>query len=165
MCPWEGGWVLSWGEGLQAHFPDSKKGHPGVHLVAGASCLPSSHCREAAGPKTPLRREGKPEGETRGGARGGVRPRSASRKGGHMSAQPRLAAQTRTPTSTSELGSSLRLHEVMEPLADPEPASGPGPHRLRSDLGLSPPHVPPRLHSSKARGGGDTGSDQSDASL
>lgn len=149
---------MSWSEGLQAHCPDSKEGDPGVNLVAGASCLPSSHCGEAGGPKTPLRPEGKPKGERRGEGRGAVRLRLTQRRPRERPAPPDC------PDSDPDLHlGALRHHEVTEPLADLEPASGPCPHRVRSDLGFSPPHVPPRLHCSKIRR--DTGSNQSDASL
>lgn len=152
---------MSWGDGLQAHCPDSE-GHPGVHLVAGARCLPRSHCGEAAGPKIPLRRETGPKAKGgRGEGRSAAPLRLTQRRPRERPAPPNR------PDSDPDLhlraGSSLRPHEVTEPLAHPEPASGPGPHRLRSDLEPSPPHVPPRLHCAKVRR--DTGSDQSDASL
>lgn len=98
---------MSWSEGLQAHCPDSKEGDPGVNLVAGASCLPSSHCGEAGGPKTPLRPEGKPKGERRGKGRGAVRLRLTQRRPRERPAPPDC------PDSDPDLHLGARVYDTM----------------------------------------------------
>lgn len=57
--------------------------------------------------------------KAKGGARGGVPSGSASRKGGHVSDQPRLTAGIRTPTSTSELYDTMRSRSLSPTLSRP----------------------------------------------
>lgn len=139
---------MSWSEGLQAHCPDSKEGDPGVNLVAGASCLPSSHCGEAGGPKTPLRPEGKPKGERRGEGRGAVRLRLTQRRPRERPAPPDC------PDSDPDFHLGARVYDTMRSRSLSPTLSRPAGHaRTVFDLtlGFLPPRAspPPLLQNSE----------------